>query len=68
MNYVVSVSILLFFLAIIIGSIVTFLIYGSLLIIESRHIKVFKVMNEKIMKIFSNKKAKSKSKNVKSKV
>lgn len=65
-NYVVWVSILLFFLAIIIGSIITCLIYGGLLIIESRHIKVFKVMSEKIMKIFSNKK--SKSKNVKNKV
>lgn len=63
-NYVIWVSILLFFIAIIIGSFITCLIYGSLLIIESRHIKIFKVVSEKTMKIFNNKK----SKKVKSKV
>ncbi|WP_425382965.1 hypothetical protein [Spiroplasma endosymbiont of Melieria omissa] len=60
------VSILLFFLAIIVGSIVTCLVYGGLLIIQSRNIKVFKLMNERIMKIFNSKK--SKSKNSKNKV
>ncbi|WP_338975507.1 fructose-specific PTS transporter subunit EIIC [Spiroplasma endosymbiont of Monopis laevigella] len=65
-NYVLWVSILLFFLAIIVGSIVTCLVYGGLLIIQSRNIKVFKLMNERIMKIFNSKK--SKSKNSKNKV
>ncbi|WP_425377231.1 hypothetical protein [Spiroplasma endosymbiont of Aleiodes alternator] len=60
-NYVLWVSILLFFLAIIVGSIVTCLVYGGLLIIQSRNIKVFKLMNERIMKIFNSKKTKSKN-------
>lgn len=63
-NYAVWVSILLFFLAIIIGTIVTCSIYGGLLIIQSRNIKIFKLMNEKFLAIFIKK---SKFKNVQNK-
>lgn len=55
LHYSQGIGIALFFLAIIVGSLVTCFMYGGLLIIQSRNIHVFKGMSNKIVKTFKKK-------------
>ncbi|WP_342276794.1 fructose-specific PTS transporter subunit EIIC [Spiroplasma endosymbiont of Nebria brevicollis] len=55
LHYHQGIGIALFFLAIIVGALITCFMYGGLLIIQSRNIRVFKIMSDKINKTFKKK-------------
>lgn len=61
LHYNQGIGIALFFLAIIMGSFITCFMYGGLLTIQSRNIRVFKVIGEKFNKTF-NKQQKTQAK------